>query len=62
MGEILKFKFVCDVCGSLTIKIAHPERAVATTMVECARCDAPRGTMAGLHELASRGRCELYEF
>jgi hypothetical protein len=62
MAEASKFKFVCAVCGSLTIKVTHPEHAAPTTLVECARCDSPRGTIAALHELASRGRSELYEF
>jgi hypothetical protein len=62
MGEASKFKFVCSVCGSLTIKVEHPERAAPTTIVECARCNSPRGTIAALHELARRARGELYEF
>jgi hypothetical protein len=60
--EVAKFKFVCDACGSLAIKIAYPECAPVTTVVECARCSSPRGTLAALHELAENGKSELFEF
>lgn len=53
--EKIKFKAVCDACGSLAIKIAHPETAPEITPVECARCGAPRGTIGALRDLARRG-------
>jgi len=57
-----KFQFVCEVCGSLTIKVAHPDRAPDTTIVECGRCNSPRGTLAALRDLARQGRSDLFEF
>ena len=38
-----KFKLVCDACGSLTIRVADPEQAAGTTIVECDRSHSPRG-------------------
>jgi len=60
--DVQKFKFVCEACGSLTIKVAHPDRAPDTTIVECGRCDTPRGTLAALRDLARQGRSDLFEF
>jgi hypothetical protein len=62
MGNLPKFKFVCDACGSMTIRVAHPDRAPETTVVECGRCNAPRGTLAALRDLARRGPSDLFEF
>jgi hypothetical protein len=56
------FKIVCVECGSLTIKIANPDRAPLTTVISCARCDAPRGTVEQLHALARSGSSDLFEF
>jgi hypothetical protein len=60
--EKIKFKTVCDACGSLGIKIAHAESAPDITPVECARCGALRGTLGALRELARSGISQLYEF
>jgi hypothetical protein len=57
-----KFQFVCDACGSLKVKVAHPEQAPETTIVECGRCNSPRGTLAALRHLAGQGRSDLFEF
>jgi Zn finger protein HypA/HybF involved in hydrogenase expression len=62
MLDSQKFKFVCDACGSMTIKVASPERAPETTIVECGRCHSPRGTLAALRDLARQGRSDLFEF
>jgi hypothetical protein len=60
-AEQIEFKTVCDACGSLGIKIAHPESAPEATPIECARCGAPRGTLGSLRELARSGISQLYE-
>jgi hypothetical protein len=62
MPDSQKFKFVCEACGSMTIKVANPERAPETTIIECGRCNAPRGTLAALRVLARQGRGDLFEF
>ncbi len=46
----------------MTIKVASLERASETTVVECGRCDAPRGTLAVLRDLARQGRSDMFEF
>jgi hypothetical protein len=53
-GERVGFRVVCDQCGGLSIKIADPVKSPATAPVQCARCDAVRGTLGDLHELARR--------
>jgi predicted Zn finger-like uncharacterized protein len=62
MGDLPKFKFICDACGSMSIKVEHPDLAPEATVVECGRCNAPRGTLAALRDLARRGRNDLLEF
>jgi transcription elongation factor Elf1 len=62
MSDAQKFKFVCDVCGSMTIKIVNLEGEPEKTIVECGRCHVPRGTLAALHDLARLGRSEPFEF
>ena len=57
-----KFKFVCEAFGSLTIKVAHPDRAPGATIVECGHCNSPRGTLAALRDLARQGRSDMFEF
>jgi hypothetical protein len=61
-GDLPKFDFICDRCGSMSIKVAYPERAPETTVVECGRCNAPRGTLAALRDLARQGRNDLFDF
>lgn len=56
-----RFKFVCEDCGSLSIKVVDPANAPATTLVQCGRCGAVRGTLADLRHLARRGG-DLFEF
>jgi hypothetical protein len=54
-------KMVCDVCGDLSIKAIDPVDAKDGTSVYCRRCNAVRGTVAGLRELARRATGE-FEF
>jgi hypothetical protein len=62
MSELPKFKFICDACGSLSIKVEHSDGASETTIVNCGRCNSPRGTLATLRYLARNGRSDLFEF
>jgi hypothetical protein len=54
------FKFVCNDCGSLSIKVADPMTTPAT-QIHCGRCGTVRGTLADLHDLARRNG-DLFEF
>ena len=61
MNDPPRFKFVCDVCGSMTIKVAQAGRLPEATIVECGRCSSPGGiTLAAFRELARTG--DLFEF
>jgi len=54
-------KVVCSDCGSLSIKVADPVTAAGTTLVDSGHCNAVRGTLSDLHNLARRGT-DLFEF
>jgi hypothetical protein len=56
-----RFKVVCDQCGSLSIKVVDPANAPDTTVIQCGRCSAVRGTLVDLHDLARRST-DLFEF
>ena len=62
MLEVPKFKIICDECGSLSIKVSDPVNAPPTTIVRCGRCNAARGTLDELHDVALRGKSDLFEF
>jgi hypothetical protein len=55
------FRIVCDCCGSLSIKMADPTTSPISALVQCGRCDAVRGTLGDLHDLARRGT-DVFEF
>jgi hypothetical protein len=54
-------KVVCDACGGLSIKPVDPAAAPCATLVHCRRCNAVRGTLADLHDLARRS-ADVFEF
>ena len=54
-------KIVCDVCGNLSIKAIDPASAPDLAKIHCRRCNAVRGTLADLHELARRST-DVFEF
>jgi hypothetical protein len=56
-----RFKIVCEACGSLSIRVADPANAPASTPVCCGRCDAVRGTLGELQDMARRGT-DSFEF
>jgi hypothetical protein len=55
------FRIVCDCCGGLSIKMADPTTSPDTALVQCRRCDAVRGTLGELHDLARRAT-DVFEF
>lgn len=60
-GEGGGFRVVCDHCGGLSIKMVDPAKSAASALIQCARCDAVRGTLGDLHELARRST-DIFEF
>jgi hypothetical protein len=55
------FRMVCDCCGGLSIRMADPQKSSASTPVQCGGCDAVRGTLGELHDLARRAT-DVFEF
>jgi hypothetical protein len=56
-----RFKVVCEDCGGLSIKVEDLANSPVTTLVRCGRCNAVRGTLAELHEMARRST-DSFEF
>ena len=56
-----RFRIVCEDCGSLSIKVADPANSPNATFVLCGRCNAVRGTLDELHDLARHGN-DVFEF
>ena len=54
-------KVVCDACGNLSIKTTDPASAPDDAKIYCGRCNAVRGTLADLRELARRST-DVFEF
>jgi hypothetical protein len=55
------FRMVCDCCGGLSIRMADPTKSSDSTLVQCGGCDAVRGTLGELHDLARRAT-DVFEF
>jgi len=60
-GGATGLKVVCEACGSLSIKAIDRANASDGEPVHCRRCNAVRGTVADLRELARRSTGE-FEF
>ncbi len=56
-----KLKVVCEDCGDLSIKAIDLANAPDSVEIRCRRCNAIRGTVADLRELARRSTGE-FEF
>lgn len=54
-------KIVCDECGNLSIKPIDPTDTPDDVKIYCRRCNAIRGTLADLQELARRS-ADVFEF
>jgi hypothetical protein len=54
-------KVVCEECGNLSIKAIDPNKATDLAKIYCGRCNAVRGTVADLRELARRST-DVFEF
>lgn len=60
-GKGMGFRMVCDCCGGLSIRMADPAKSSASTLVQCGGCDAVRGTVGELQDLARRAT-DVFEF
>jgi hypothetical protein len=54
MNNDFEFQTVCCNCGSFAISIEDPVNASRGTIVHCGECDASRGTVGALRDLAAR--------
>lgn len=54
-------KVVCEACGNLSIKAIDPASAPDLEKIHCRRCNAIRGTLGDLRELARRS-VDVFEF
>ncbi len=54
-------KIVCEACGSFSIKAIDPATATDSDEIHCRQCNAIRGTIADLREMARRATGE-FEF
>ena len=54
-------KVICEGCGDLSIKAIDLANAPDSAEIRCRRCNATRGTVADLRELARRATGE-FEF
>jgi hypothetical protein len=59
--ERSRFKIVCEDCDSRSIKVADPANSLNAALVRCGRCNAARGTLDELHDLA-RHCDDVFEF
>jgi hypothetical protein len=54
-------KVVCEACRNLSIKAIDPASAPDFAKIYCRRCNAVRGTLGDLRELARRS-ADIFEF
>jgi hypothetical protein len=52
MSQKFTFDMICTNCESLGISIDDPVNAPDEAIIRCKLCNAPRGTMGSLRELA----------
>jgi hypothetical protein len=55
----MAFQLVCAKCDSVGVIIDHGELAPASAIVRCSHCEAARGTLGELRDLAISGPLEL---
>ncbi len=57
----MAFQLVCAKCNSVGVIMDHGELAPPSTIVRCSHCEAERGTLGELRDLASSGRRDLFD-
>jgi hypothetical protein len=55
----MAFQLVCAKCDSVGVIIDHGELAPPSSIVRCSHCEAARGTLGELRDLAISGRRDL---
>jgi hypothetical protein len=61
VGLTMAFQLICAKCDSVGVIIDHGELAPPSTIVRCSQCEANRGTLGELRNLASSGRRDLFD-
>ena len=60
-SEVSQFQIVCNICDGLGITFDCKEDALASTLIKCRHCGAPRGTLGDLRTLSCSGKLEIFE-
>jgi hypothetical protein len=61
MKHVPRFEVVCSQCAGVGVRSDFAEGAPPSTIIKCSVCDAPRGTLGALQELANSNRHDLLE-
>jgi transcription elongation factor Elf1 len=48
--DALKYKLVCEKCGSLTVAMPVQAQPDPHSLLKCGRCGSPRGTLQSLRD------------
>jgi hypothetical protein len=56
------FQLVCVNCDALGIVFDFAEDAPSSAQIKCRGCDAPRGTLGDLRNLALSDRTDIFSF
>jgi len=57
----MAFQLVCAKCDSVGVIMDHGELAPPSTIVRCSHCEAERGTLGELRNLAISHRRDLFD-
>jgi hypothetical protein len=59
MKNTSHFEIVCRNCSALGVRPDYAEGASTSTTIRCSACDAPRGTLGALQNIANSNRRDL---
>jgi hypothetical protein len=59
MKNASHFEVVCRDCAALGVRPDYSEGASSSTIIRCSVCDAPRGTLGALQNIAHSNRRDL---
>ena len=60
IGFTMAFQVVCTKCDSVGVTMDHGELAAPSTIVRCSHCEAVRGTLGELRNLANSPQRDLF--